>query len=486
MKSEIGKIDFNKKLFLAFAIILLLSIGTAFYKDKLFILALPAIILFTFILFINYRLIYYLLILSVPVSIHYSFTGFSIDLPSEPLMLCFTLLFPVVFLLNHKQFNFLKHPVILLILVQLIWMIFCSFFSVAPALSIKYLFAKAWFIIPFVFFTCYFLQKPTDFKNIFWLFHLPLIIVCLYTLLRHSMLGFSFETANKPMNPFFHNHVLYSSTIAMFIPFVLAARNWYAKNSAQRFFINISLLIYIIAIAFSYTRASWLAVGLIIPVYFIMRLNMTKLALTVIGVMIAGSIIYFNYQNKYLEYAITYKSVVFHKGNIEKHLQATYEMKDVSGMERVYRWLAAQNMIKENPVVGTGPNTFYPEYKKYSINAFYTYVSDNPEKSTTHNYFLMIFCEQGFIGFVLFTILFIVLLIKVTNIYTASKNNEIKPLAMASGLSLFILLLHLMLNDLIETDKIGSLFFITTALIIKLDMWSKKEKESDHDILQVR
>ena len=475
MKPEIHKTDFAKKLFLVFAAIVLLSLGAAFYLEKLFVLALPAFILFIAVLFINYKWIYYLLLLSIPLSIHYSLGGFSIDLPSEPLMICFTLLFPIIFLLNHQQFDFLKHPIILIILAQVVWMIFCSFFSVSVFLSVKYLLAKAWFIIPFVMVTCYFLQRPSDFRNIFWWFHIPLLMVCLYTIFRHGMSGFSFETANKPMNPFFHNHVLYSSTIATFIPFVLAARNWYTKNSGARLFINISIVIYVLAIAASYTRASWLAAGLIIPIYFIVRLSATKITLIATALAIAGSIVYFNYENKYLEYAINYKSVIFHKGNIEKHLQATYEMKDVSGMERVYRWLAAQNMIEENPVLGTGPNTFYPEYKKYTINAFYTYVSDNPEKSTTHNYFLMVFCEQGFIGFVLFIILFATLLIKGANIYVRSKNNEIKNLSMASTVSLFVLLLHLMLNDLIETDKIGSLFFIITALIIKLDIWNRKE-----------
>jgi O-antigen ligase len=202
---------------------------------------------------------------------------------------------------------------------------------------------------------------------------------------------------------------------------------------------------------------------------------MVKPAITIACIAIISFVIYLDYNNNYLKYSIEYKKVIFNKGDIEKHLEATVQLEDVSGMERVYRWVAAKRMIAENLWLGTGPNTFYPEYKKYTVNSFYTYVSDNPEQSTAHNYFLMIFCEQGIVGFLLFTSLYVWAIIKSSHLYLVLKNPTHKGLSLGCALALIVLLVHLTLNDLIETDEMGSLFFITIALIIKLDYWKKEE-----------
>ena len=70
-------------------------------------------------------------------------------------------------------------------------------------------------------------------------------------------------------------------------------------------------------------------------------------------------------------------------------------MEDISTMERVYRWVAGVEMVKDKPIFGFGPGTFYSAYKAYTLSSFQTYVSDNVDHSTVHNYFLLTFIEQG-------------------------------------------------------------------------------------------
>ena len=82
---------------------------------------------------------------------------------------------------------------------------------------------------------------------------------------------------------------------------------------------------------------------------------------------------------------------------------STYQLKDVSTAERFYRWIAGVRMIKDNWLTGYGPNTFYENYKGYTVPAYKTWVSDNPEHSTVHNYFLLTAIEQGIPGFIFFT-----------------------------------------------------------------------------------
>jgi O-antigen ligase len=292
----------------------------------------------------------------------------------------------------------------------------------------------------------------------------------------HSRSRFSFEMANLVMAPFFHNHVLYSTTIAVFLPFVWFARFWYPGGSFLRMVLNAGLLVLLFSVTVAYTRASWLAVMALIPCFLIVKYRLTKAGLVVAGIALTITVIYLVRQNQYLEYAIEYRKVIFHEGDLEKHLEATYQFEDVSGMERVYRWVAAKKMVEDHWFLGSGPSTFYPEYKRYTVNAFTTFVSDNPERSTTHNYFLMVLTEQGVIGFLLFTGLYVYLVLRGTRLYTSLRNRNYKNLAMATTLSLFMLALHLFLNDLIETDKVGALFYLSCIFLVKLDQWQKEEE----------
>ncbi|UOQ70152.1 O-antigen ligase family protein [Hymenobacter cellulosilyticus] len=174
-------------------------------------------------------------------------------------------------------------------------------------------------------------------------------------------------------------------------------------------------------------------------------------------------------------YAPDFEKTVFNGHNFEKHLEATYKLEDVSGMERVYRWVAAARMISEKPITGSGPSTFYPEYKRFTVKSFRTYVSDNPEKSTTHNYFLLQLAEQGFPGFLLFVILFGTALVMVENLYHRSHSAQNRRVVLAAGLSLVVIIFHLLLNELVEVDKVGSFFYIAMALLMRAEGWIAEE-----------
>src|SRR5204863_8437894 len=105
--------------------------------------------------------------------------------------------------------------------------------------------------------------------------------------------------------------------------------------------------------------------------------------------------------NNYLDYAPEFKETIIHD-EFGQHLSSTFEGKDVSSMERIYRWVAATRMFKDHPWMGFGPGNFNPYYKSYTVSSFETYVSDNPEHSTAHNYPLLLLAEQGTIGLAIF------------------------------------------------------------------------------------
>ena len=141
-------------------------------------------------------------------------------------------------------------------------------------------------------------------------------------------------------------------------------------------------------------------------------------------------------------------------------------------MERVYRWVAAGRMIADKPMVGSGAATFYPEYKRYTVKSFRTYVSENPEKSTTHNYFLLQLAEQGIPGFLLFVTLIATALLMGESLYHRSQAQpEVRRVVLAALLSFVVIVFHLTLNELVEVDKIGPVFFICLALLVRANSW---------------
>jgi O-antigen ligase len=211
--------------------------------------------------------------------------------------------------------------------------------------------------------------------------------------------------------------------------------------------------------------------------YLVIRLRQTRLMLVGMVVAILAGTSYFVSENNYMLYAPDFEKTIFNGKNFQKHLEATYKLQDVSGMERVYRWVAAIRMTADKPLVGSGPSTFYPEYKLYTVRSFRTYVSDNPEKSTTHNYFLLLLAEQGFPGMLLFVVLLGIGLLMIENLYYRTPpRSDLRYVVLACGLSFVAIVFHLLLNELIEVDKIGSFFFFNLAVLIRMGTWLKGEK----------
>jgi O-antigen ligase len=135
-------------------------------------------------------------------------------------------------------------------------------------------------------------------------------------------------------------------------------------------------------------------------------------------------------------------------------------------------------MFTEEPIVGFGPNTFYTYYKGYTVDVFKTYVSNNPEHSSVHNYFLLMALEQGIIGLFLFCCLLFVLMWYTEKLYHQLHNNFYRKIALTTGVVVVMIATINCMSDMIETDKIGSLFWLSVGMVIVLSNKLKEEKES--------
>ncbi len=462
---DIGKNDYY--FFFSSALIFIALNIVGLWKEIPYLNAIPFIILLGVLIVRDYRIIFYFLLASLPISIEFFFGSLSLSAPSEPILILSTGLWLILFI--NKRTNLYQHLnnlLIILIILQLLLFTFNIFISREPLLSFKYLLAKIWFFGGFIFLPLLFLKEEKQFKIAFWSFFIPLMLTVFYTIINHALTGFSFEEVNQSARPFYANHVIYACTLGLALPFSVAALGWYKENQLVKLILISMILVLVFAIITSYTRTTWLSVIAAIASVFVFKSKFLKLAFVVASV----GVVFFCYQlvdqNNYMKYAPNYSNTVFNREDFGKHMAATVELSDVSGMERVYRWVAAINLIQHNFWFGTGNNTFYPTYKEYANPAFITYLSDNPERSSTHNYFLLIFCDQGVFGFVLFLALYIVAMLKTKTIYTLSNSKFIKNLMLTCFATLVIFLVHLVLGDMVEVDKNGGIFFIVISIII--------------------
>ena len=458
----------NYSIFWVYISIVLLSTVGYVYSQSPIVFAIPLALLVIAAIYDDVTRLFYGIMMVLPFSMEFYFDGVGLgtDLPSEPLMI----MLAAVTILMMLQSNFslplsyVYHPIWLWLTLHFFWILVTTMNSTFPIISLKFLLAKIWYIVSFFIFPLIFAKSYTDIIKAYKYVSIIVFVSIIIVLIRHSFEGFSFASSYDVVRPFYRNHVSYASISVICLPFVWA---FYRVNIYQKrhSFLWIAIIMFVIGIYFSYTRAAILSIGIAIGAYFIIKFKLVKHALSISSLVLILGIIYLAWDNNYMDFAPNYEKTITHT-EFDNLIEATYKLEDISSMERVYRWMAGAEMIKSKFWMGFGPGTFVSNYKNYSISRFQTYVSDNPEQSGVHNYFLMTWTDQGFIGFTLFIILCMVILIQGEKVYGDTADPIAKYYIMATILSTIIILAMSLINDLLETDKVGPFFFLNAALFI--------------------
>ena len=141
----------DKLLFLFLGSIGLLFFVAAIYYKMYLLFALPFVLLLLLLALLNFRTVFFLLLLTLPMSIETYIGSFGTDLPSEPLvvLLAGCVLFYLVFQWRKLQHSPFKHPIFISLLLLFIWSVFVTLFSTNVFLSVKYLLAKSWYLLGF-------------------------------------------------------------------------------------------------------------------------------------------------------------------------------------------------------------------------------------------------------------------------------------------------------------------------------------------------
>ena len=465
----------NDNLYWAVIVVSICVILSAFVLNQPVLVAVPFLLIASALFIVKPQWFYYLLFVSLPISFEY-YGALSTDMPSEGLMLLSSLWIILLFLCRPTLFDgkWFTHPITVLLFSWIMWMIIITPFSEIPIRSVKHIAAKTWYLIPFFIAPMIFLREKNVLYKLLRACVLVLSCVCTLVMVRHGITGFAFSEMNFVLTESYRNHVIYSAILVVLIPYLI----YFRSMSIHKGKWTLLFVFLTVALFFAYTRAAYLALIGALLYYFVMRLNLVR-PILLIGLLGAlGSLAFLISDDRYLEFAPEYTKTVSHHelGNL---LAATTEGKDISSMERVYRWVAGYQMAQRKPIIGYGPGNFPVLYKAYTLGSFRTYVSDNEEGSGMHSYYFTLIVEQGLIGISIFMGLIVVFFYYAERVYFLCDTVQDKALAMSATLSFVGITIMQTLNELLETDKVGPFFFLSLSIIVYLHVKHMNNKQDN-------
>jgi O-antigen ligase len=403
----------------------------------------------------------------------------STSLPDEPMMWLFFLVF--LFVAAHEPGRlprwYFNSPLTIIIGLQLVWLLVSVAFSQVFVLSAKFLLAKSWYLVCFYLLPVMIFKTAKDLKIAFWAFCIPLLATVLIITFRHSAFGFSFVSINGAIGKLYYNHVEYASVVSMFFPLIFTGFLLIGRRQILFKTLALLMVLFFAAVVFlTYARAAVLGVVFAAVVAIAVRLKLVNFVMPLVYILVAGIIYFLASGNKYMEYTPDYEHTYMRK-NLAEHIRATFQGQDISSMERVYRWIAAVRMSDEHPVVGYGPHGFIEHYKSHTVPAFQTYVSNNPERSTTHNYFLLMLTEQGWPAMLLYAILIPVAFAQAQRAYHRFQSRFYKLCTLGLAMMIAVCFINNFFSELIETHKVGAMFYLGLSLLAILSYKSKLQQQ---------
>ena len=133
------------------------------YRGDIILNAIPIAFILLYTAFYHFDKLFLFVIFFTPLSINieeFVSAQVGLFLPTEPLL--FGMLLLIVFnqlMKNQFDSRFLKHPITLIFIAQLLWILLTSITSTHPEVSFKFLLTKLWFIIPIYFYGTLFFKN---------------------------------------------------------------------------------------------------------------------------------------------------------------------------------------------------------------------------------------------------------------------------------------------------------------------------------------
>lgn len=460
---------------LAFVAIQCLCLGIEFYWFP----AISAILLI--LLFAVYALdkLVLLIVFLVPLSLNIELgeMGSSINLPTEPLMFGVLCIFIFKILYQGGIDNrLIKHPVTIIILLQIAWMLLSSFASSLPMVSLKYTLSRLWFVVPFFFVMSQVFRKQVNIDWFVWLFAVPLCGVIAYSIINLYESGFDKEALYWVMEPFFKDHTIYGAVLALIFPITIVYAFHRHFSLPQRYIGLFFVGFIFLGILLSYTRAAWLSLMGAFACFLIIYFRV-KIGLIAFVALLALGFVWVNQQDLLVKIGRNKQSS---SKDLGEHLQSVSNIKnDASNLERLNRWSSAIRMGLAKPLTGFGPGTYKFKYGPYQRSNETTWVSTNSGRfGNAHSEYLGPFAEQGIPGLLLVMILFVASIVTGIKVFRKTESSLLSWLAMGALLGIISYIIHGFLNNFLDSEKAAVPFYALLSLLVAIDVYYPKAETS--------
>ncbi len=397
-------------------------------------------------------------------------------IPTEPLLFGMMLLLVA----TEIQTPFLKkeiwkNPIIHAVFFYLTVVVITVITSSHPLVSFKFLLARLWFIVPILIFGTHFFQKEKNRTYFLWLFLLATVIAIIYTLIHHSMFAFGEKEGHWVMWPLFKDHTIYGAVVALVLPLAVALYFCEKHTPLVQAILIVLIVIVVLGLFFSYTRAAWLsvfcAIGVALLVYYKVSFKLLSA-----GFVAGLFVVYLQWDQIQIEMG---RNKFEHTTeSFDERLQsATNVTTDASNLERINRWSCAIAMFEQRPVFGYGPGTYAFEYAPFQEPENLTIISTNfGDMGNAHSEYLGALSEMGVMGLLSFlSIVVAIFYVAVTLYYKLNKNDrKNRVLVMGMIMALTTYFVHAFLNNFLDTDKAAVPIWGMCAIMIAMGLQIKK------------
>ncbi|MCD6354700.1 MAG: O-antigen ligase family protein, partial [Prolixibacteraceae bacterium] len=370
----------------------------------------------------------------------------------------------------------LQHPVSLAIYVNLFWIFLASLTSSMPLVSFKFLLSRIWFVVGLYFLTAKIFSEGKNIERYVWLYVIPLVAVIFYATYRHLGYGlWDKQAAHFVVSPFYNDHTSYGAALAIYIPFLtlFSFSRFFSKKI--KFISLIVLGILLMGLILSYSRAAWVSIIVAIGVYGIVKLRIKfktvffSLTALVVIILLFQTQIFMRLEKNSQESSANFVTHISSISNISS---------DASNLERINRWSCALRMFTDRPVFGFGPGTYMFKYAPYQLNKDRTIISTNAaDRGNAHSEYLGPLSESGILGLLTFLLIVGAVIYTAVHTYTRLSDRRLKAFVLAALTALTTYYIHGFLNNFLDTDKLSVPFWGFTAIIVAIDLYSRRENE---------
>lgn len=275
----------------------------------------------------------------------------------------------------------------------------------------------------------------------------------LYGTARVIAEGVSLRNAYGAARPFFPEHGAYGAFLAMIFP--LAVLLTLERRGRAMFLYAASSFAILLGIVFSFTRAAWVSLAFVLPVILGLWFWWRRSARPLVLLGAAGIIL-----------VVVLAGIGGGRG-VGQHVESIAEKGNVSNLERVNRWMAATEMLKEHPWFGVGyaayPNVYHLYRRKVVLTGL-AYQSMGP-----HSEVFRLLSETGFVGFAAACWFLLTAAAVGLNVFRSSPDPGTKLLVLAVLAGIGTYAIHGFFRTYLDLEKVCVPFWASFGVIAAME-----------------